>query len=138
MTTNGPHDQNHDSPGDWQPCPQGELGQLVGRLRSRQRNVQIRRATQTSLMAAGVFAAAVACFMLWPSDPAPGRNPGGITQPVARISCGEVRKRTEEFVKGKVDEETKLRIENHLGKCGSCANYVREHRPTAILTQPAH
>lgn len=147
MTTNGPgqHDSarqeadgGHQADGgrDWRPCPQGELGQLVGRLRSRRRNVQVRRLTQVSLAAGGVFAVAVAWFALSPNAPGPvAPNPIIQAQPVASISCGEVKKRTMDFVAGKVDDETKARIEKHLGKCGSCAKYVHEHRPTAGLNR---
>lgn len=140
MTTNGPNANDAARPqaeGDWTPCPQGELGQLVGRLRTRRRNLQIRKVTQLSLVASGVFAVAVSWFAFWPAQaPDPAKAPPGIQgQAVANISCREVRERTMEFVQGHVDGDTKARIEKHLHKCGSCAKFVKEHRPTAILTK---
>jgi hypothetical protein len=137
MTTNGPNANDAARPqpeGDWLPCPQGEVGQLVGRLRTRKRNLQIRRVTQLSLVATGVFAVAVSWFAFAPA-PAPAKPAPIQAQTVASITCGEVRQRATEFVNGRVDGEMKARIEKHLHKCGSCAKFVKEHRPTAILTK---
>lgn len=105
----------------WQPCPEGELSRLTGRLRRRE---QVRRVKQVAAAVAPliVLLAAAWAGATW--------NPGP-TQPInyhAGISCPEVVKAAPAFAASELSETRRLQILEHIEKCQRCRQLFRQRK----------
>jgi len=48
--------------------------------------------------------------------------------------CGKTKKLLYEFVEGELPQETQHKLEEHLGDCPACLEYVKSYRRTIELT----
>ena len=48
--------------------------------------------------------------------------------------CGKTKKLLYEFVEGELDPEVHRKLEQHLGDCHGCLEYVNSYRRTIMLT----
>ena len=48
--------------------------------------------------------------------------------------CRQTKKLLYEFVEGELKQDTQRKLENHLGDCPSCLEYVKSYRQTIELT----
>ena len=56
--------------------------------------------------------------------------PGG----VGWITCAQLVELVTDYFEDKLDEDTRLRFEEHVSACGPCRGYVKQLRDTIRLT----
>lgn len=98
----------------WQPCPPGEVGNLVARLRRTRRQDRLQKA------AAGLVCVAIVAVAGLYAIPRFGRSEptyGG-------IACSEVQELAEQYMAGQLDEDRLGQIDVHLEACEHCQQFV--------------
>ena len=101
---------------DWNDCSQGEVSQMVQRLRAERRKHQVRQTTSAAVIVALVL---VSGFFIKQTV-----LPSESGQIVAGIYCSEVRKLGKDYVAEKLDENTSAQVKNHLADCESCRKFI--------------
>lgn len=100
---------------DWSACPPGALQDSARKLRGRRR---LKRAAPLTALAA-VLLAAVIFALRTPS----GRQfapPANVDYHYGGIACSEVVPLLDDLAIGRVDADTRARIEEHLQLCAKC------------------
>jgi hypothetical protein len=111
----------------WKPCPEGELGRMVGELRTRRRNFVVNRvAAVAATVTVAIAAFALFAPLLRDSAGKNGAGSSGQSSSVRPISCREVRELLPGYAKKQLDPKLMARVERHLEKCREC----RRHRST--------
>lgn len=109
----------------WDPCPPGELANMV-----RARGAQRRRKTidRAAGVAAGlIICIAVGAYTLGIFTPEPSNaNYGG-------LACSEVAEKLPAYVEGDVDPQLQQRMAVHLDKCDYCRSRYQQ-----MVDQVAH
>lgn len=109
---------NHHSHDDWRACRDGELGQLVGRLKQRRRRAQRRDLGVAGLLLLVVFLSGSLLLGLWQSA----------NSVHAGIACSDVVQQADAYLAGELDAETTERIRQHLAECHYCQEKVEARR----------
>ncbi|QGJ71213.1 Hypothetical protein PBC10988_29170 [Planctomycetales bacterium 10988] len=140
---------------NWEPCPQGELTELSGRLRAQRKRQQVLQAAQVTVWLMLIM---LGGWMTWDwnqsSSPA---NPQLVQQDPAKdcplppdwaanephpelIPCGEVKALAERYLAHQLEPELEQRVGYHLSYCRRCQDYMveLEHsaHPVPFLHQP--
>jgi len=50
------------------------------------------------------------------------------------LNCNELVELVTDYLEGSLSEEDRRRFDDHLSRCGGCANYVEQFRETIRLT----
>ena len=50
------------------------------------------------------------------------------------LTCKELVELIIDYLEGKLPDEVRMRLENHLSKCNGCTNYLEQMRRTIRLT----
>lgn len=50
---------------------------------------------------------------------------------MAELTCQEIVELVTDYLEDKLDQETRVRVEDHLGLCPGCQTYLRQMRETA-------
>ena len=108
--------------GEWQPCPPGEVGHLVRRLKARESAVVVRR---RMIAAVVLLMAAFTGYYFMGVLPGAEPNYGGIV-------CSAVQELAAEYRAGKLDAETADRIHAHLAECDQCQQWMGKSMPAAL------
>lgn len=101
---------------DWNDCSQGEVSQMVQRLRAERRKHQVRQTTSAAVIVTLVL---VSGFFIKQAV-----LPSESGQIVAGIYCSEVRKLGKDYVAEKLDENTSAQVKHHLADCESCRKFI--------------
>jgi predicted anti-sigma-YlaC factor YlaD len=120
----------------WAPCPEGELGAMVGQLRQQRRNFLVNRAAAVAAVAcmALVVVGLAAPFVRDQWFVAP-KNATAIRP----ISCREVHDLLPRYARHELDPELTRRIDKHLEHCRPCRRELAEMANTAAHpTPPGH
>ena len=56
-----------------------------------------------------------------------------MNQQVEQLSCQELVELVTDYLEGVLPEETRLRFEDHIGRCGGCKIYLEQIRQTVSL-----
>ncbi|MFV2065445.1 MAG: zf-HC2 domain-containing protein [Pirellulales bacterium] len=98
--------------GEWGPCPTGELGRMVGRIRAKRRTTQVRRI--------GGTVAALALFsVVLVGGRSILRNSTGEIR-YGGLACSEVAPKLKDFHEGKLPAPLADKIRIHLAECPDC------------------
>lgn len=100
---------------DWPACPPGALQDTARKLRGRRR---LKRALPLAALAVVLFAAVV--FSLRTPSVRQIAPPGGVDYHYGGIACSEVVPLLDDLASGRVDADTRARIEEHLQLCAKC------------------
>lgn len=103
---------------DWEPCPDGTVTRLVGKLRQRQRVQMLAKVIAGSCCVLSLFF--VGRVLFTPGTPPPP------------LSHYEVTQLAEQYIRGELDEERTQLVEAHIDVCPQC-DHLREDR-RAYLT----
>ena len=98
--------------GEWGPCPTGELGRMVGRIRSKRRSAQVRRIGGTAAVMA-LFAVMLVGGRSMIRNSTGDIRYGGLT-------CSEVHPQLMAFHDGKLPAPLADKIRQHLKRCPDC------------------
>lgn len=109
----------------WEPCPPGEVRQLVQRIRGQRRR---RAVLQVATGAVGLGLIAGVLLL--------GRTPGDALY--GGISCSEVMAQADAFVAGALHGELLDRIEQHLTACSHCRAAIDQLRQDRLRRERGH
>lgn len=110
---------------DWEPCTPGALGQLVTKLRTKQRVRRVRRATAAATALAVLFVGGY--FALF----------GTATDPVyAGLACSELKQHAVAYLREELDSDLMQRISRHLAACPHCQDRYEQQRQMMQNGQP--
>ena len=110
---------------EWTPCREGEIGSMVGRIRSRRKAVSTARITSVAAVLLAILA--VSQFQ---SPQTAGIQP-------SKISCQETLEHQEAYQSGDLaGTETEDQIRAHLVDCPKCAEKYAARAPQARHSQP--
>jgi hypothetical protein len=111
-----PSHSEKSSDSGWTACPPGEIERLAVRLRNRRRRRLFLRAG-AAVAAAAVVGAGAWLVRGWFDRK---REPN-----FAGITCTEVRKLAEAYLKDDLSTATREQVRQHISQCGHCASYFR-------------
>jgi hypothetical protein len=117
-------------PDAWQPCPAGQLQQMVNELKSRRQRQRLYRIWP---LAGGLTLALLTGPLLWKWAVQP---PEGT---VPKLTCRQVKPLLESYVAGTLaDTTTCLGIARHLNICPPCARLYRQLRSAQKTARASH
>ena len=105
---------------DWTPCPRGEIGKMVERIRSGRRQTVLARSAIVA-----VFVVALAVGIGTAARLRSGRLLDG-EQHVADISCQDCGQMMTDYEHGKLSDEDVRRVSNHLDHCPGCRRHYQK------------
>ena len=111
----------------WQPCPAGEVAGLVESLRQRQRR---RRFQKISVTLCGLAVAGLIGLYAVP-------HPLLVEPGDGSISCSEVENLADEYVSGRLQGALRTRVEEHLGACDHCQQFITDLRDRRVALLPS-
>lgn len=115
---------------NWEPCPSGELQQMVDRARSQKRAVWWRQfAAVAALLLVGCAGIGVAANMIFNPDLGP-------------LTCSQVVPIMQEFHDGGLNLKTTANVQYHLDRCSHCRSkyermFENQSRYDSSLTEVA-
>jgi len=111
---------------EWANCSQGEIGQMVRRLRTRRFLSAIRR---DACILSTLFVAVFLGYFWFGVLPETQMDLGG-------IYCYQVQPLAEQLLTGQLDGDTRQKVERHLRSCEFCRKHVEQVRLEAQRSGP--
>jgi hypothetical protein len=115
---------------DWDECPPGEIGDLVGRLRGKRRQERVQAFGLAGAAAALLIAAGLVAMNR------SAQTPAGEGILAAGIWCSEFLDQSDEYMAGQLDAARVQQMEGHLAECEHCRQKLREMQDSELPPLP--